>query len=310
MPWWVLEPLAQVRGLRWQAQDISAAPPHRRPFGWLPQELGLWPHLGALAHLAFARTRGRSVQPGDADEALLSEVGLAHRANALPGQLSGGERQRLAFARVMALQPAWAVLDEPFSHLDPVMATELAQSFQALAARLGMGLIQVSHQVQRPAHDDWFWAMEDGALTQAGPWAELKTSPNHPMDRTLRRVAVLSLAMGLVARAVAADTALQTWHPWQLDSVLVAWALTQARSPAPEFESISRGTPIAPERGIDTPDSPYRRTGQRTAFEEAVRLNQVNHPCVPRLRDAVRVVELAAWRKPSLRRWRNSRRAS
>ena len=106
--------------------------------------------------------------------------------------------------------------------------------------------------------------------------------------------------MGLVARAFAADTALQTWHPWQLDSVLVAWALTQARSPAPAFESISRGTPIAPERGIDTPDSPYRRTGQRTAFEEAVRLNQVSHPCVPRLRDAVRVVELAAWRKPEL----------
>lgn len=118
------------------------------------------------------------------------------------------------------------------------------------------------------------------------------------MDRTLRRLAVLSLAVGLVARVAAADTALQTWHPWQLDSVLVAWALTQARSPAPAFESITRGAPIPPERGIDTPDSPYRRTGQRTAFEEAVRLNQVNHPCVPRLRDAVRVVELAAWRKP------------
>jgi polar amino acid transport system ATP-binding protein len=114
------------------------------------------------------------------DEALLSEVGLAHRATALPAQLSGGERQRLAFARVMALQPAWAVLDEPFSHLDPVMATELAQSFQALAQRLGMGLIQVSHQVRRQTDGDWFWAMENGALTQVGPWSELKTSPATP----------------------------------------------------------------------------------------------------------------------------------
>ena len=175
-----LEPLAQVRGLRWQAQDISAAPPHRRPFGWLPQELGLWPHLSAMGHLAFARSRGRSAQPRSEDEALLSEVGLAHRAQALPAQLSGGERQRLAFARVMALQPPWAVLDEPFSHLDPVMATELAQSFQALALRLGMGLIQVSHQVQRPAADDWFWAMEDGNLTQAGPWAEFQLTPATP----------------------------------------------------------------------------------------------------------------------------------
>lgn len=104
--------------------------------------------------------------------------------------------------------------------------------------------------------------------------------------------------MGSIAPNAAADTALQTWHPWQLDSVLVAWSLTQVQSPPPVFESITRGAPIPPARGIDTPDSPYRRTGQRTAFEEAVRLNKVNHPCVPRLRDAVRVVELAAWRKP------------
>ena len=92
---------------------------------------------------------------------------------------------------------------------------------------------------------------------------------------------------------------MQTWHPWQLDSVLVAWVLLQAQqTPAPLFESIVRGTPIPPERAIDTPNSPYRRNGQRTAFEEAVRQIGVKHPCVPRLRDAVRVVELAAWRKP------------
>ena len=118
------------------------------------------------------------------------------------------------------------------------------------------------------------------------------------MDRTLRRLAVLSLAAGLALPTAGADEALQTWHPWQLDSVLVAWALTQAKTPPPAFESITRGTLIPPERAIDTPDSPYRRTGHRTAFEEAVRLNKVNHLCVPRLRDAVRVVELAAWRKP------------
>lgn len=120
------------------------------------------------------------------------------------------------------------------------------------------------------------------------------------MDRALRRLAGLSLiaACALVPHARAAEPVLQTWHPWQLDSVLVAWAITQVRTPPPAFESIVRGTTIPPERSIDTPDSPYRRTGQRTAFEEAVRQNKVVHPCVARLRDAVRVVELAAWRKP------------
>jgi ABC-type Fe3+/spermidine/putrescine transport system ATPase subunit len=175
-----LEPLAQVRGLRWQQRDISGAPPHRRPFGWLPQELGLWPHLTALKHLAFARSRGCGARPNDDDVQLLSQVGLAHRSKALPGQLSGGERQRLAFARVIALRPSWAVLDEPFSHLDPVMASGLGQAFQTLAQQLGIGLIQVSHRVQRPADDEWFWALEAGALAQAGRWADLRNAPATP----------------------------------------------------------------------------------------------------------------------------------
>lgn len=175
-----LEPQAELRGLRWQAQDLSAAPPHQRPFGWLPQELGLWPHMSALAHVAFARTRGRSAVPRDEDAQLLELVGLTRRAKALPAQLSGGERQRLAFARVLALQPAWAVLDEPFSNLDPVMASELAAAFQELAARLNMGLIQVTHQLQQPTDEERFWVLEAGTLTQSGSWADLRQSPATP----------------------------------------------------------------------------------------------------------------------------------
>lgn len=122
------------------------------------------------------------------------------------------------------------------------------------------------------------------------------------MDRTFRRLAVVTLALTAAvhaAPAAAAEaTTLQTWHPWQLDSLLVAWVLAQSRTPAPAFESLPRGTPIAPERAIDTPDSPFRRSGQRTAFDEAMRLERLQHPCAARLREAVRVVELAAWRKP------------
>lgn len=175
-----LEPEARVRGLRWQSRDLTTLAPHRRPFGWLPQELGLWPQLSARAHVAFARTRGRSVAPLPGDDALLAQVGLAPRADALPGQLSGGERQRLAFARVMALEPAWALLDEPFSHLDPVRAADLSATFLALAARQRIGLLQVSHQVGRPDDAERFWVIEAGRLTQQGPWATLRDDPATP----------------------------------------------------------------------------------------------------------------------------------
>jgi hypothetical protein len=126
------------------------------------------------------------------------------------------------------------------------------------------------------------------------------------MDRTLRRFATCACLVSVVQTTLANDRALQTWHPWQLDSVLVAWVLSQAQplgssgagSAPPVFESVPRGAPIPVERAIDTPDSPYRRTAQRTAFEEAVRLTGFKHNCFAVLRDAVRVVELAPWRKP------------
>ncbi len=175
-----LEEGARTDGLLWEGRDISASAPHQRPFGWLPQDLGLWPHLSAQAHVAFARTRGASVKAIEADLDVLARLGIERQAHALPGELSGGEQQRLAFARIIAMQPAWAVLDEPFSHLDPVLGHELASSFRKLASRLGMGLIQVLHHLLVPDDDELFWALENGQLTQAGTWAEFKHAPATP----------------------------------------------------------------------------------------------------------------------------------
>jgi ABC-type Fe3+/spermidine/putrescine transport system ATPase subunit len=175
-----LEPQAFVQGLRWQGEDIAQAPPHQRPFGWQPQELGLWPGLNALAHVAFARTRGRSARALEADRQVLRQVSLAHRAEAFPATLSGGEQQRLAFARVLAGRAAWAVLDEPYAHLDAVIAHDLSRAFSDLARHEGIGMIRVSHQVRAPRRDELFWVMEQGRLTQTGCWADLEDRPATP----------------------------------------------------------------------------------------------------------------------------------
>lgn len=175
-----LEPQARVRGLRWQGRDIGRARPHERPFGWMPQELGLWPSLRAAEHLAFARTRGRSARPEAADLRVLDLVSLGPRRDAYPATLSGGERQRLAFARVVAARTPWAVLDEPFSSLDRVIAHDLALAFADLARREGLGVIQVSHQVHAPAPDELFWVVEGGRITQCGHWEDLCRAPATP----------------------------------------------------------------------------------------------------------------------------------
>ena len=175
-----LEPSARLRGLRWQGRALDDVPPHQRPFGWMAQDLGLWPHLRADEHVAFARSRGRRAMPGDEDRDVLQQVGLSHRAHALPAQLSGGERQRLAFARVLVGAQAWALLDEPFSQLDPVIAHDLGRTFAALAQAKGLGVIQVSHNLRHPDATEIFWVIEGGQLSQAGRWPELQHSPQTP----------------------------------------------------------------------------------------------------------------------------------
>lgn len=62
-----------------------------------------------------------------------------------PGQLSGGELQRFALCRVLALEPAFVLADEPTSRLDPITQREVADLLHELAAEHGLGVLMVTH---------------------------------------------------------------------------------------------------------------------------------------------------------------------
>ncbi len=64
-----------------------------------------------------------------------------------PAQLSGGELQRVALARCLSWRPKLVVLDEPFSALDGKVKEEIAAALRELAARDGITLVLVTHNV-------------------------------------------------------------------------------------------------------------------------------------------------------------------
>jgi hypothetical protein len=105
------------------------------------------------------------------------------------------------------------------------------------------------------------------------------------------------LVLGYAGSVSAQGRLYTTWAPWQADSVLAAWALKRFVDPDAQFESAAGGTRLPADRALDTPDSPYRRTAARTAFEEVVRLHKLDFACIERLRPIIRVLELARWRK-------------
>jgi len=147
-------------------------PPERRRIGMVFQDFALFPHLDALANVAFglrdadpAARRRRALE-------LLSLVGLEAHAAKMPHELSGGQQQRVALARALAPRPRLVLLDEPFSNLDAEVRMELAQQVRAaLVAERSTALLVTHDQREAFAICDEIGVMRAGRLEQwAAPW--------------------------------------------------------------------------------------------------------------------------------------------
>jgi ABC-type polar amino acid transport system ATPase subunit len=95
-----------------------------------------------LAPVHVHRTAAADAQARARD--LLRQLGVEHRATALPRELSGGEAQRVAIARALATDPPVLLMDEPTASLDPARRDELAGILRGLVAR-GRTLVIATH---------------------------------------------------------------------------------------------------------------------------------------------------------------------
>jgi iron(III) transport system ATP-binding protein len=147
-------------------------PPERRRIGMVFQDYALFPHLDALANVAFGlRDADPSARRRRALE-LLSLVGLEAQAARMPHELSGGQQQRVALARALAPRPRLVLLDEPFSNLDAEVRMELAQQVRAaLVAERSTALLVTHDQREAFAICDEIGVMRAGRLEQwDAPW--------------------------------------------------------------------------------------------------------------------------------------------
>jgi len=76
---------------------------------------------------------------------LIAEVGLGHRARAMPHQLSGGEMQRVAIARALAIRPRLILADEPTGNLDSRTGEAILDLLEEVSERHGIAMVVVTH---------------------------------------------------------------------------------------------------------------------------------------------------------------------
>ena len=111
---------------------------------FIPDEPHLFPHLTVSEHLQFA---GRIHGVSDAEErgaALLEELELTDRRDALPDELSRGMKQKLAIACGLLHRPRALLLDEPLTGLDPGAIRRMKRTIRERAEH-GAAVILSSH---------------------------------------------------------------------------------------------------------------------------------------------------------------------
>ncbi|GAB1576270.1 amino acid ABC transporter ATP-binding protein [Bordetella petrii] len=153
----------------YQCQSLDEMRSH---IGFVFQQFNLFPHMSVRDNLMMAPVMLKRMSKGEARanaHALLERVGLAHKADAYPGELSGGQQQRVAIARALAMKPRIMLFDEPTSALDPEMVNEVLLVMKSLAAE-GMTMVCVTHEMNF-ARDvaDTVWFMDAGRIVEQAP---------------------------------------------------------------------------------------------------------------------------------------------
>lgn len=104
----------------WNGSERVGLPPAE--LGYLPEDRGLYQDVAIQRTLTyFARLRG--VAAADAERMAtewLARFELADRAGEKLGAFSKGNQQKVQFAAAVLHRPRFAILDEPFSGLDPL----------------------------------------------------------------------------------------------------------------------------------------------------------------------------------------------
>jgi lipopolysaccharide export system ATP-binding protein len=164
--------------------DITRTPMYLRArehrISYLPQEPSVFRNLSVEENiLAVLETQRLTWEVRrKRTESLISQLNLGHVRKTRGYALSGGERRRVEIARCLAIEPAFILLDEPFSGIDPIAVLELQQIIFDLKAS-GIGVLITDHNVRETLSvTDRAYIINEGRIFRTGTPGELGRDPD------------------------------------------------------------------------------------------------------------------------------------
>ena len=151
-------------------------PARRRGFGYVPQDLALFPHLSVRQNLLYGhRPNGEGRFRFDHIIELLEIGSLLDRGVM---QLSGGEKQRAALARALLTSPRWLLLDEPLANLDLPLKRKVLPYLARIREEFRVPILYVTHdRFETLSLADEMVVLVNGRIAQSGSVHEVFNRP-------------------------------------------------------------------------------------------------------------------------------------
>jgi ABC-type branched-subunit amino acid transport system ATPase component len=151
----------------------------RAGVGYVPQVDDVFAPLTVRENLEMG---GYLLRPRDVRGRIDQVVAVFPRLGSMlsrhAGKLSGGERKMLAMGRVLMLEPAVFLLDEPTANLAPAIARSLLEEHVRRLAQGGAAVLIVEQRARAVlAISDRTYVLAGGEVRMEGTPAELAASP-------------------------------------------------------------------------------------------------------------------------------------
>ena len=163
-------------------REVTNLPPEevaRAGVGYVPQVDDVFAPLTVRENLEMG---GYLLRPKEVRARIDRVVAVFPRLGSMltrqAGKLSGGERKMLAMGRVLMLEPAVFLLDEPTANLAPAIARSLLEEHVRHLAQGGAAVLIVEQRARAVlAISDRTYVLAGGEVRMEGTPAELAASP-------------------------------------------------------------------------------------------------------------------------------------
>jgi lipopolysaccharide export system ATP-binding protein len=162
-------------------EDLTALPMYKRArkgIGYLPQESSIFKKLTVMQNVMaileqLPLTKSERVEKADK---LLEDLRIKRLSKQKASVLSGGERRRLEITRVLATDPSFVLLDEPFAGVDPIAVKDI-QNIIFLLKERGIGILISDHNVRETLGVcDNAYILNNGKVIESGKPEEIAES--------------------------------------------------------------------------------------------------------------------------------------